>query len=105
MARKSHRIRVKMKENMAEVKLLVRHPMENGRRRDQITGEKIPRHYIRELNCEHNGEPVLAAQWSWGVASNPFLSFRILDAKPGDSVRVSWVDNKGIKDSVEASIK
>lgn len=105
MANKSHRIRVKMKESVAEVKLLIRHPMENGRRRDQITGEKIPRHYIRELKCEHNGEPVLTAQWSWGVSSNPFLSFRILDANPGDSVQISWVDNKGIQDSLAANIK
>jgi len=102
--RKSHRIRAKMQDNVAVVKVLIRHPMDTGRRKDKVTGEKIPRHFIRELRCEHNGEPVLTADWSWGVASNPYLSFRILEARPGDRVRIQWSDNRGEDDSIEAVV-
>ncbi len=102
--RHSHKIRAKMRDNVAEVKILIRHPMETGRRIDKVTGEKVPRRFIREIRCEHNGEPVLTVDWSWGVASNPYLSFRILDAKPGDDVRVQWIDNRGENDTIEAVV-
>ena len=102
--RKSHKIRAKMKDNVAVVKILIRHPMETGRRIDKVTGERIPRRFIREIRCEHNGESVLTADWSWGVASNPYLSFRILDATRGDNVRVQWIDNRGENDTLEAIV-
>ena len=102
--RKPHRIRARMKDNLALVKVLIRHPMESGRRKDKVTGEKIPRHFIRELSCEHNGETVLSADWGWGVASNPYLSFRILGARPGDRVRVQWTDNRGEQDAIETVV-
>ena len=103
--RKSHKIRARMKDNAALVKVLIRHPMENGRRRDGLTGELIPRHFIRELHCEHNGKPVLSADWSWGVAPNPYLSFRILEAHPGDRVRVRWSDNRGEDGAIETVVR
>lgn len=102
--RKPHRIRAKMKDNVTVVKILIRHPIETGRRKDNVTGEKIPRHFIREIRCEHNGEPVLTADWSWGVSRNPYLSFRILDAKPGDNVRIEWIDNHGEDETLETIV-
>ena len=102
--RKSHRIRAKMQGEAAMVKVLIRHPMETGRRKDKLTGAQIPRHFIRELRCEHNGQPVLSADWSWGIASNPYLSFRILEAGPGDEVRIAWTDNQGREDAVATRV-
>ena len=102
--RKSHRIRAKMRGNAAMVKVLIRHPMETGRRKDKQTGERIPRHFIRELRCEHNGASVLSADWSWGIAANPYLSFQILDARPGDEVRIAWTDNQGREDAVATQV-
>jgi len=93
-----------MQDDVAVVKLLIRHPMETGRRRDRTTGQKITRHYIRELRCEHNGEQVLTADLSWGVSANPYLSFRILDAKPGDELYVAWIDNRGQEDDVATTV-
>ena len=102
--RKSHRIRARMKGEAALVKVIIRHPMETGRRKDSVTGETIPRHFIRELHCEHNGEPVLSADWSWGLARNPYLSFRILEARAGDRVRVRWSDNRGEDGAIETVV-
>ena len=100
-----HRIRATMQEDMALIKVLISHPMETGRRRDITTGKTIPRHFIRELQCELNSEPVLSADWSWGVARNPYLSFRIQQASPGDRVLIRWSDNLDNSEAIETVVR
>lgn len=100
----SHKIRARLKGQTAEVKVLIQHPMETGRRKDPATGLVVPRHFIREIHCEHNGTEVLSAVWSWGMARNPYLSYRVLDARPGDRVRVYWTDDKGLTESLETQV-
>lgn len=105
MAKKSIRIRANIKGDVTEVKALMSHPMETGLRKDKKTGEKIPAHFIKEVNCEHKGKPVLVANWGVAVSKNPYLSFKFKGAAAGDTVKVSWVDNKGDSDSEETTIK
>jgi len=105
MAKRSHKIRARIKDGAAEIKLLLQHPMETGNRKDPVTGFKIPRHFIREFRCEHNGAEVLSADWGWGVSRNPFLSFRLTDAKSGDLISATWVDNNGVSDTIETRVK
>jgi sulfur-oxidizing protein SoxZ len=69
------------------------------------TGKKIPAHYITEVDCQHNGETVMTAYWGPSVSKNPYLSFEFKGGKPGDTVTISWVDNKGDSGSGEATIK
>jgi len=71
----SHKIRVKREGNGALVKMLLRHSMETGIRKHPLTGAKLPRHFIQELHCERNGKVVFSANWGWGIAKNPFVSF------------------------------
>jgi sulfur-oxidizing protein SoxZ len=105
MAKKSIRIRAKMKGDVTEVKCLMSHPMETGLRKDKKTGEKIPAHFIKEVNCEHNGNSVLKGNWSVAISKNPYLSFKFKGGSAGDTVKISWADNKGNSDSAEAQIK
>ena len=105
MAKKKMKIRAFSKGSSAVVKAIVFHPMETGLRKDKATGKKIPAHFIEELKCEHNGKTVLTCQWGPGVSKNPFLSFRLKNAKAGDTLKLSWVDNQGGKDVAEAKIK
>ena len=105
MAKKSIRIRAKMKGNVTEVKALMSHSMETGLRKDKKTGKKIPAHFIKEVVCEHNGKNVLTANWSVAVSKNPYLSFKFKGANKGDAIKISWADNKGKSDSAEAKIK
>jgi len=100
----THKIRARLKDGMAEVKVLLQHPMETGNRKDPATGLKVPRHFIRSLTCEHNGKSVLTTQWSWGMARNPYLSFRIRTARTGDKVRLHWSDDQGATDEVETTV-
>ena len=102
---KSIRIRAKAKGNTATVKSLITHPMETGMRKNKKTGEKIPAHYITEVKCEHKGKTVVNAQWGPAVSKNPYLSFAFTGAKKGDTIKLSWVDNKGKSDSAEAKVK
>jgi sulfur-oxidizing protein SoxZ len=99
-----HRIRVESVNGGADVRILLRHPMETGTRKDSVTGITIPRHFIEEIHFEHNGKEVMAAHWSWGMALNPFVSFHIRRVRPGDVVRVHWTDNKGMSGAVEGAV-
>ncbi|MBI3562486.1 MAG: thiosulfate oxidation carrier complex protein SoxZ, partial [Gammaproteobacteria bacterium] len=36
---------------------------------------------------------------------NPYVSFVITGAKVGDSIEMSWLDNKGEKDSATAKVE
>ena len=101
----SIKVRAKVKDGVATVKCLISHPMETGLRKDKKTGEKIPAKYIQEVNCEHAGQTVLNAVWGGAISKNPFLSFKFSGAKSGDTINISWVDNKGDSDSTEAAIK
>ena len=102
---KSIKIRAKVKGGVTVVKALISHPMETGMRKNKKTGKKIPAEYIQEVTCTHNGNNVLTAYWGTAISKNPYMSFKFKGAKSGDTLKVSWVDNKNKSDSVEAKIK
>ncbi len=102
---KSIKVRAKLKGDETTVKALISHAMETGQRKDKKTGKKIPAHFIQEVTCTHNGNNVLTADWGTAISKNPYLSFKFSGAKAGDMIKMSWVDNKGESDSVEAKIK
>ena len=97
------RIRAKMEVDVADVKVLMSHPMETGQRKNE-KGELVPPHFIQSVTATHNGKVVLDAQWSQAVARNPFLGFRVKGAKPGDKITINWVDTKGEKSSIETTV-
>lgn len=99
------KIKAEVKGEVTVVKALMSHPMETGNRKDQKTGQLIPAHYITEVDCQHNGETVLTAHWGPSVSKNPYLSFEFQGGKPGDTVTISWLDNKGESGSGETQIK
>jgi sulfur-oxidizing protein SoxZ len=104
MAKKKIRIRAKIKSGAAEVKALMSHPMETGLRKNKKTGKKIPAHFINEVVCEHKGKKVMVASWGVAVSKNPYLSFKFKGAAKGDTVTISWTDNKGESASADAKI-
>ena len=101
----SIKIRAKAKDGVTTVKTLISHPMESGQRKNSKTGEKIPAHHVTEVMAEHNGKQVMSANWGGGISKNPYMSFKFKGASAGDTVKISWVDNKGEGDSAEAQIK
>jgi len=99
------KIRAKLKGEIAEVKALMSHPMETGRRKDKATGELVPAHFIQEVVYTWQEKEVLKALWSGGVSKNPYIAFRFKGAKKGDTVRLSWTDSKGESGSATTEIK
>lgn len=97
------RIRAILKGDVADVRILMRHPMETGQRKDG-KGKIVPLHFIQNVAVVHNGKTVLDAQWSQAVSRDPFLGVRVKGAKPGDKIAVTWTDNKGDKRTDEATI-
>ena len=98
------KIRAQLQGDIADVKVLMFHPMETGLRKDPISGDIIPVHFIQRVVATLNGKTVMDAQWSQAVSKNPFVNFRIRGAKAGDKVGVAWEDNMGAKASIEATL-
>jgi len=98
------KIRARLQGDVADVKIGIIHPMETGLSKDGVTGQLVPMHFIQTLTATHNGKTVLEAQWSQAVSKNPFLNFRLRGAKTGDKIMVGWVDNRGDKASIEATL-
>ena len=101
----SIKMRANIKDGVTEVKALISHPMDTGMQTDKKTGEKIPAHFIQEVVCKHKDTTVLTANWGPTISKNPYLSFNFKGAAAGDKISLSWVDNKGDKDSAETDIK
>jgi sulfur-oxidizing protein SoxZ len=97
------KIRALLKNGLTEVKVLMLHPMETGRRKND-DNEIVPAHFIQLVTATLNGENVLQAQWGTGVSKNPYLTFYLNDAKAGDAVGVKWQDNKGENNAIEGIV-
>ena len=97
------KIRATLQGDVADVRILMAHPMETGQRKD-AKGEIVPAHFIRNVLVTHNGKPVLDAQWSQAVSRNPFLGLRVKGARAGDKISVTWVDNQGDKRTDETAV-
>lgn len=100
----SMKIRAQLQGNVADVRVLMNHPMDTGLVKDAKTGQFIPLHFIQQVTATHGTTVVLDAQWSQAISRNPYLGFKIPNAKIGDKIVVSWIDNKGEKNSVETAV-
>lgn len=85
------------------VEALIKHPMDSGFVKD-AQGKLIPPHYIEVIEFSCNGKVVLTGFWGPAVSKNPFIKFSFKGGKSGDTIGVSWVDNKGEKASTAAKI-
>lgn len=97
------KIRAAMSGDVADIKCLMNHPMETGLRKDAKTGALVPAHHITNVTCTVGGKMVMDAQWGGGISKNPYLAIKVKASK-GDKVVVAWEDNKGAKESAEATV-
>ena len=61
------KMRAQLKGGLVEVKVLMSHPMETGRKKDDF-GQLIPAHFVQLVTATLNGKTVLEAQWGTGIA-------------------------------------
>src|SRR5574340_587143 len=98
------KIRAEMKGDVAEIRVLMAHPMETGQRKDSRTGQAVPAHFIKTFTAAINGKTVVEGQLNTAVSRNPVIGFKVKGAKSGDEVVVSWTDSKGDHRSDETTI-
>src|SRR6185295_4508331 len=97
------KIRATLKGDLADVRVLMVHPMETGQRKD-TNGDIVPMHFIQEVNVRVNGKLMLEGQISQAVSRNPVFSFRLKGVKAGDKLEIAWLDNRGERSRAEAAI-
>jgi sulfur-oxidizing protein SoxZ len=97
------KIRAKLEGDIADVRVLMAHPMETGQRKDP-SGKVIPAHFIKEIRAELNGKVVWEAAISQAVSRNPVFAFKVKGAKAGDKLRITWEDNTGDKRTDEITL-
>lgn len=97
------RIRANASGDVVEVKILMRHDMETGQRKDS-NGKVVPAHFIKTLVAKCNDKVVLDAVMGTSVSKDPFLSFKFKGGAKGDKVAVTWVDSKGDTRTDETTI-
>jgi sulfur-oxidizing protein SoxZ len=88
------KIRVKLEGDVADVRVLIAHPMETGQRKDD-SGKLVPLHFIQTVVARLNGRTVFQADTSQAIARNPVFGFKVKGAKTGDKLAITWTDNKG----------
>ena len=99
----SIRVRAISNGETTEVQTLIQHPMDSGFVKDD-NGQFIPPHYIKQLTFEHNGTAVFVADWGTAISKDPYVKFAFKGGAKGDDLKVSWIDNKGEKDSATFKI-
>lgn len=97
------KIRAKMEGDVADIRVLMSHPMETGQRKDNA-GNLVPAHFIQAVIVEINGKKVIQGQTGTSVSRNPVFGFKVKGAKVGDKVTITWFDNKGEKRTDESTV-
>lgn len=97
------RIRATETGGVIEVKVLMKHDMESGQRKD-ATGKVIPAWHINTLSAKVKDKEVFAAEFGPAVSKDPFLNFKFKGAAKGDKISVTWVDNRGDTRTDEVAI-
>ena len=104
MAKGIIRTKAKTKNGSTSVKIMAKHVMETGNRKDK-KGNKIPAQYIQSMAVDHNGKRVMEAYMGTPVSKNPYLAFTFEGGAKGDQLAITWTENTG-KSAVEnAKIK
>jgi sulfur-oxidizing protein SoxZ len=97
------RIRARLRQGVAEVTILMPHPMETGLRLDEA-GRMPPAHFITHVSVTLGERNVFSARMSFAVSRDPLLNFRFSGAALGDRLRVAWTDNLGESRTDEAVV-
>ena len=81
------------KDEVIEIKALVRHPMETGYRIDNV-GQPIPRNIITLFTVTYDGVEIFRMDMYPAVAANPFVTLEIRASVSGELV-FTWTDDHG----------
>ena len=101
----SARLRARRLAEFTEIRLLIHHPMETGRRVEAGSGALVPANYIERLTLRLEGRIVADCRLGTGVAADPSFTFRLKTGAPGERVAASWRDTQGREGELSAVIE
>ena len=104
MAKGILRAKAKAKGGNTVVKIMAKHAMETGNRKDK-SGEKIPAKYIQTLSVVHNGKMVMESNMGSATSKNPYMAFTFVGGAKGDELQMTWTENTGSTATETAKIK
>ena len=97
------KIRAQLQGEIADIRILMQHPMETGQRKDD-KGQTLPAQFIQSFTVSLNGKPIIDGQLNTSISRNPLFSFKVRGVKGGDKLAVTWADNTGDKRQDEITI-
>ena len=74
--------------------VLIKHPMFTGLQRDLVSGGYRPAFYMKKLDVNYNGKPVMNVDFGVGTAEDPYLRFFYQPDVAG-TLDVKATDNEG----------
>ena len=89
------KIRASLQGDIAEIRVLMPHPMETGQRKDPDSGQLIPAHFIQSFSLTVNGALLVGGQLNTSISRNALFSFYARGLKTGDRIAVEWSDTRG----------
>lgn len=99
----SIKIRAQIQGEIADIRILMQHPMETGQRKDD-KGQLIPAQFIQNFSVILNGKTIVDGQLNTSISKNPLFTFKARGIKVGDKLAVAWIDNSGDKRQDEITV-
>ncbi|MCP3670443.1 MAG: thiosulfate oxidation carrier complex protein SoxZ [Gammaproteobacteria bacterium] len=104
MSAKPIQIRAKHTKGVTTVRALIKHQMSNSKSSPINKNKGSNPHFIQEVTCSLGDNIILSALWGSDIAKDPFLAFTFKGGNKGETIRLSWVDNMGKRDSIETIV-
>lgn len=105
MANEILKVKAKASGGKTQVKMMAKHIMESGQRKDKNTGEAIPALFLQNLVVKHNDKVVFEANLGPAISKNPYLAFDFDGGASGDQLVMTWTENSGMSATETAEIK
>ena len=80
----------------ALAQLMISHPNDSGLAMDQVTRTYAPPHFVREVQVNHAGKPVMSAEVDFSISENPNFRFYFVP-DGGGQLEAKVVDNQDLE--------
>ena len=98
------RVKAKLVDGVATIKVLIKHPMETGRRKDEA-GNIIPANHVKTVTAHVAGVQVFELNCGVGISKNPFIQMVLSGRSIGDTIELRWSDSSGKTGETSVTLK
>ena len=105
MAKGIMKVKAKASGGNTVVKMMAKHIMESGQRKDSNTGELIPALFLQTITIKLADKVVFEANLGPAVSKNPYISFSFEGGASGDEMVIDWIESSGKTGTETAAIK